>query len=386
MSIVGVAGRSLLLAIAFGGCIDFAGPSAVGPPTTPTISVGPEFTCSVIRDGHTLCWGHNERGQLGIGTTDDHSLPQLIGDGVVFAAVDVGESGGCALTTFGATQCWGPYFSASVPSELRTPQALVAVVAGGTAGCGLDATRVAWCWGVNTFGQVGSGDVINHEVAVKVAGGRTFSSITAGLLHACALTDAGEAWCWGHNLDSELGTGTAVNSLVPVQVSGGSVFKSISAGGGYTCGIAKDDSAYCWGSNAAGQLGVGDTERRLTPAKVLGGLTFASIQAGKGNSTLLPTCGVTLAGDAYCWGYNEYAQLGASTSETCVYRGTPTPCATTPIRVTGLGKVTSIGGSTRHSCAVTTDKQIYCWGDNARGELGNGSTRASSVPVKVLMP
>src|SRR5262249_47339187 len=152
-------------------------------------------------------------------------------------------------------------------------------------------------------------------------------------------------------------------SLVPTPVDTQLRFKSISAGYLHTCGVAIDDKAYCWGSNEIANLG--DRNARLLslePLAVAGGLRFEAVGAGYAH-----TCGLTLDGEAYCWGDNEYGMLGNGSN---VESGEP-------VRVTGGRKYTTLSvaiGS--HTCALTRAGEAFCWGGNDDGQLGDGSTES----------
>lgn len=154
----------------------------------------------------------------------------------------------------------------------------------------------------------------------------------------------------------------------PVPVSGGQRFAAISAGDSHTCGLTTGGAAWCWGLNQYGELGDGTTTMRLVPVPVSGGLGFASISAGG------HTCGVTPGGQAYCWGWNQFGQLGDGTTDSRL----------TPVSVAGgllFATVATGGGS--HTCGVTPTGEAYCWGQNDYGVLGNGNTTDSHVPVAV---
>jgi alpha-tubulin suppressor-like RCC1 family protein len=148
------------------------------------------------------------------------------------------------------------------------------------------------------------------------------TSLVAGSLHTCvnAVTPAGNTYCWGNNAFGQLGDGTATARNVPTLVAtGGPTFVQLSAGAFHTCGLTAGGAAYCWGQNTSGQLGNGGTGNSLAPVAVSTSLTFRSISAGE-----LFTCGVVGtpapsggttagAGDVYCWGDNEYGQVGNTT-------------------------------------------------------------------------
>ena len=148
------------------------------------------------------------------------------------------------------------------------------------------------------------------SVTVNAAsGGLTFQSVSAGIFHSCGVTTAGEAYCWGIHGVGQLGDGIDTRSYVnvPVAVVGGLTFQSVNAGY-HSCGVTTAGEAYCWGDNDYGQLGDGTGTDSNVPVAVVGGLTFQSVTAGQDHS-----CGVTTAGEAYCWGDNYYGQLGDGT-------------------------------------------------------------------------
>ncbi len=152
---------------------------------------------------------------------------------------------------------------------------------------------------------------------------------------------------------------------------------TLAAGSIHTCGLTSSGAPYCWGSNGNGQLGDGSTTSSSTPVAVSGGLTFSALATGRAH-----TCGLTSAGAAYCWGYNYYGELGTGTTtgpELC----SNSPCSTTPIVVSGGLSFSSLATGWQHNCGITNTGAIYCWGYNGFGELGDGTTTNSSVPVAV---
>jgi alpha-tubulin suppressor-like RCC1 family protein len=184
---------------------------------------------------------------------------------------------------------------------------------------------------MNRSGQLGNGstDQDAHPSPEPVRAEVTFRSVAAALAHACGVSTSGEVYCWGANSSGQLGTGGRTSSAFPVAVSGGLSFRMVSVGG-HSCGITTNDEAYCWGASGSGQLGdgsrVGAGDVRAVPARVSGRLRFRSVSVGMDH-----TCGVTTNRVVYCWGSNEHAKLGASTTETCNGRR----CSRRPIRIRG---------------------------------------------------
>lgn len=358
-----------------------------------SVSPGSLHSCGLTPAGAAYCWGSNAFVQLGDSSTMDATTPVAVHGGLTFANLNAGVFYTCAVTLGGMPYCWGEedsgdlgrIGSADTPVPVSGGVTLATVSAGGSVTCGLTPMGAAYCWGNNYDGELGIGTSVGpvtscacSPAAVAVSGGLTFMAVSAGFTYACGVTTANVAYCWGFNGQGQLGvdpTGPEVCvsndhcSTSPVPVSGGLSFASITADLSHTCGVTTAGKAYCWGVNDYGELGDGTVNPSTTPVAVAGGLTFSEVHAGNGY-----TCGLTRAGKAYCWGSNNSGRLG---------NGHTTNSARPVAVLGGLTFVTmDIGVGT--ACAVTRTNVAYCWGSNSYGQLGNGQTLDSSVPVVVV--
>jgi alpha-tubulin suppressor-like RCC1 family protein len=175
--------------------------------------------------------------------------------------------------------------------------------------------------------------------------------------HTCAVTSGG-TYCWGYGGSGQLGdgTGTVNNDSVPRVVTGGLTFTQVAAGAYHTCALTAAGAAYCWGNNGNGQLGNNATTSTNAPVAVSGGLTFTSISPGYSH-----TCGVAAA-KIYCWGYDGSGQLGDD--PTLAQKLVPTV-------VFGSQTWASVAVGSDHTCGRTTGGDLYCWGYDGSGQLGN---------------
>jgi alpha-tubulin suppressor-like RCC1 family protein len=251
------------------------------------------------------------------------------------------------------------------------------ISAGTMHACDIASGGIVWCWGLNgAEGRLGSpqlGETSMTNVPTKLPGDLRFAQLSTYGRHTCGITLGGKAYCWGYNGWGALGSGsTAGQSATPMEVSGNLTFRSISAGADHTCGVTTDNRGYCWGNNDWRQLGTG-TVYSGTPVLVSNALSFAKITAGTGF-----TCGITTGGATYCWGANSIGQVGDGGK---ISYGNA--FVSTPQQVVGGQTFQSVTLGNQFACAVTTTGQGYCWGSN-NSKLGNGPNGIdSSSPVQV---
>jgi alpha-tubulin suppressor-like RCC1 family protein len=357
-----------------------------GGMTFDLIATGGSHTCGLRSTGEVYCWGSNISGQLGNGSTVNQSTPILVSGGLTFAQLAVGTSLTCGLTKLGTAFCWGNNYhghlgdgtttNRSVPTKVAFPLAFKQIAAGFTHTCGITEAGAAYCWGEQGDGGLGTNDGVNHLVPTAVAGGLTFKQITAATWTTCALTQAGAAYCWGDGSYGQIGSGASVDRPTPWPVSGSFTFSRIIAGGQKVCAWTNDYEALCWGRGDFGELGNGSLSHQYTPAAVSGGHAFVQVSPGYTH-----TCGVTTAGVAYCWGRGDSGELGI---------GTKTLQQPNPLQVSSAVQggllFDEIDGGNGFTCGLSSAKYPYCWGLNATGQLGNGSTTNRLVPGPVFAP
>lgn len=351
-------------------------------------------------------WGSNSGGTLGDGTDTNSNVPVKVSTSGVLAGKDVTQvaTGGgtaCAVTSDGGVYCWGDgqqgqfgngtsgagtNFS-DVPvavdmSGAMAGKSVVQVGVGGSSVCARTTDGALYCWGDNTFGQLGTGDFTASLVPIATnAGplsGLDFIEVAAGFAYACAVSTGGDAFCWGNGIYGQLGNGATLTSETPVAVTmGGLSFVSLGLGTFTSCAVTTDDEAYCWGRNNEGQVGDGTI---VTPLTVPTAVSTDGILSGEAVVDIQPgdesTCAATASGTAVCWGMNDVGQLGDGTTDPSLV----------PVQVSATGglagkTVNAVSTSYTVSCAANSDGSTACWGTNNYGEFGDGTNISSLTPV-----
>jgi alpha-tubulin suppressor-like RCC1 family protein len=257
--------------------------------------------------------------------------------------------------------------------ETRTSGEFKTVVAGDFYTCLLTTNGGVKCMGKNNFGQLGDGTTTDRDIPVDVVGlTEGASALAAGDNHTCALMLNGGVKCWGRNYFGQLGDGTTAYSLEPVDVHGlSSGVAALIAGSNHTCILMSSGGVKCWGANEAGQLGDGSTVDRLEPVDIVG-LPSAVAALAAG---FTHTCALNSQGQVMCWGDNSHGQLGDD--DPTVHM--------TPVIVPGLdGQIAEVAAGNGYTCALTTNGEVECLGLNDFDQLGDGTTEERSTPAVVL--
>ncbi len=346
------------------------------------VSAGLNFTCALTGQGGVMCWGRNGEGQLGDGTLVDRTAPVAtsgLSSGV--KAISSRQRNTCAALADGNFKCWGMDENAQAgngtPSRLLVPGNPVSfsgtvkdISAGPNNTCLVTTDNKAYCWGYNLWGQLGDSTQVNRTSPTQVLRLATIAAVTNGADHSCALDDAGGAWCWGLNWTGQLGDGTRVHNFAPIQVIGlTSGITKIHAGENHTCAVTNTGGVKCWGSNWAGQLGNNTQAAQDIPVDV-SGLSSGVLDVQAGGGH---TCALLSGGSVQCWGSNDFGQLGNGA----------TTASLVPVTVLELTNVKAISVGAIHTCALTEAGGIKCWGSNNDGELGDGTFVDRLTPTDV---
>lgn len=343
------------------------------------ISGGHMHSLSLQSDGTVLAWGANDLGQLGDSTGIDRHNPVLVSGLSDIIAISASEEHSLALKSDGTVWAWGDNNFGELgdgtrggartsPYQIPGLTDVVAVAAGGWHSLALKSDGTVWAWGWNFAGQLGDGTKTDRYSPIRVPGVSGIVSIATGYDHTLALRYDGTVWAWGANNQGQLGNGSSSEELRPIRIPDFSPVAVIDADGSYSLAIKSDGTAWAWGDNGNGQLGNNTIMDRYLPTQIPGLSGMTTISASYMGHTLA----LKSDGSVYAWGNNGRGQLGdGSTLE-----------KHSPNIIAGLSGIIAIGAGSEHSLALKQDGTTWAWGRNSFGQLGDCYTINRLTPVQ----
>jgi alpha-tubulin suppressor-like RCC1 family protein len=348
-----------------------AGPKAPVPLHVSSLAAGGDHACALLSDGRVKCWGRNDHGQLGDGTKVDSMSPVVVaGLSGPAKSLFLGGVHSCAILESGKLACWGSNEGGVMGngSSDETQAVLISglsssVVMGAAQGeqtCALLDTGAVQCWGSNSHGQLGDGTTISSSAPVTVKGLSNAKSISLGGGRACATLASGSVQCWGLNDAGQVGDDTKIDRTTPVEVFSSAQAKAVSVGWLHTC-VLLGDVVQCRGYNGWGELGDGTFDDKWSWSAA-SSVSSLGADARAMYASLYHSCAIRASsGGAVCWGGNNWGQVGDGTQENrSVARA-----------VIGLASgVVSLAVGVSSNCALMTGGVVQCWGANHHGQLG----------------
>jgi alpha-tubulin suppressor-like RCC1 family protein len=345
------------------------------------------------------CWGSNDFGQIGAGAAlASVPEPARVAGGERFTAISAGGETTCALNGAGKLFCWGrnanrafgvPEPFVSSPVAVAPAMTWRSVSVGYSHLCGMSLEGVAYCWGRNTQGQLGIGRVDGeaHPAPEPVASPVRLASVVAATIHSCGLDAAGKAYCWGMNWQGVLTTDAAPVQPLPARAGGELAYVELMTGTTFVCGRTADARVSCWGDNTSGSFGTGDFAGGRDPRPAFGGAPLRVLALNSENTFAVHACATGSDDAARCWGTTTAGRLGGTPPA-------PTPCFSTATAITcdpvgtrvATHRFAALELGSSHSCGLTRERTVLCWGAGERGQLGNGALTNSPTPVTVRLP
>lgn len=362
------------------------------PPGFPlaSVSTGYQTTCGLDASGQAYCWGGNDYGQLGLGTSGIHdgdykrTRPVAAAGALRFTRVSVGRDMVCGLDFSGQAYCWGQgwlgdgqlHEAGTPPTPVAGGHTFVDIAVNSASACGLTSGGSIYCWAGGN-GSLGDGTYNTGEVPTDISAGRSYEAIASEAGTACAIATGGTVYCWGDNTYGQVGPGEGEGPrvLAPTPIAASQPFRAVGVSVDATCALTDAGDVYCWGDNRAGALGLGqfDNDEHPTPTLVPGGVQFSTLSGGEEGF-----CGLDPAGRLYCWSFAGSAERS----------GEAVPGVT---ELAGGVTFSQIDVGKGMSCGIATNglQAAYCWihgSGNTNGYLGTGDTESYSGPVPIAGP
>ncbi len=358
--------------------------AAVNAAAASAISAGTWYTCAVVA-GSAICWGQDDNGEVDVdgGVSFVQTPTHVVGLPTIRAVATAAGGGAhtCAVSAANDLYCWGSNLSGEVgngsrsnfpppATKITTLQVNGVVACGEAYTCAADSNGVS-CWGAAGYQsvQTDAGYILTPTI---VQGAPAATRIAASDRTSCVVANS-EVWCWGDNTDGDVGDGTTAPRASPMHVNALTGASAVATGSQHTCAVASG-KVWCWGNNDRGQLGDNKAEAMSSsPIAVQGVDGAVDVCAG-----LVHSCAITSAGQLYCWGANDWGNLGDGTT---IERDTP-------VLIGGVPNVTAVSCGYAHTCAIANGGKVFCWGDDTFGEIGDekadGGTRFVTTPTEVV--
>jgi alpha-tubulin suppressor-like RCC1 family protein len=373
-------------------------------------------------DSWLYCWGSNNYGKLGDGTTTSRATPVPISRGEIsinetITAFSVGYEHSCAITNLDKTYCWGynqygslgigtsnsgAYYAPTLVQQGDLPIGAYfeSISAGYHYTCAISNQDQAYCWGYGLYGVLGQSNTTSYPLPKKVktiSDGGSFvmpdnvKQISANINHTCAISSDNMVYCWGINSSGQIGDNTTTSRYAPTRIYGvsGTVFTQVEAAYHSTCALTDVGQIYCWGYNQHGELGNGTSNNSSVPILVAGGITFSKMGTATlfraNNSTYYYNfCAISDVGVGYCWGYGYLGNGGSSSSNIPIQIKTVSNGGIMPDSIVSITTF-QVDIQTSNGCAVSIDSKLYCWGSNMYTPTVGDNTYTSRLTPSLVV-
>ena len=382
--------------LGLGDTLNRSSPTQVGNSSWSVVKAGASFAAAITIDGQLYMWGVNAYGVLGDSTPtavgSQRSSPVQVGVGNSWTNIAMGSLHTIAIHKDGTLYSWGinnagqlgsntTSTGRSSPVQVNT-SSWSQVEATGSVSYGITSGKL-YGWGLNTGGWMGVNDTLNRSSPTQIFSGSSFTQVSIGYKGAeigiFGITTGGTLFAWGQNTTGLLGINSSTSRSSPIQI--GALTNWSKTGGAFA--INSSGNLYGWGNNADGTIGTTDTVNRSSPVQIgttvqtlisapliIGNSSWSQIGAGDSHSVAIGSTGLL-----YAWGLNSSGQL-ATTSDT-VNRSSPVQI--------GASTWTSVASGGSHSAAIRSDGSVFTWGAGASGQLGNTSSVNRSSPVQISL-